>query len=64
MSPSNGGMADGARSVATPQNDNLSMTADSTARDAKSDADSRNFKIPTPLSSEKQEDSNIQFVEV
>lgn len=58
-SPTNQRINEDSRSVAPPQHDNLSVTADSTAKDSKSDMESRNFMIPTPLSSEKPEDSNI-----
>jgi|APSaa5957512535_1039671.scaffolds.fasta_scaffold17742_3 hypothetical protein len=56
------GQAD-SRSVATPQNDSLSTSAESTGKASKAETENKVRRIPTPLS-EEQKDPNIQFVEV
>ena len=39
----------------------MSTSAESTGKESKDDP---RFRVPTPLSSEEQKDTNIQFVEV
>ena len=53
------------RSVSTPQNEALSTSAETSSKaNTQASDDGRNVQIPTPLSSEENKDSNIQFVEV
>ena len=52
------------RSAATPQNDNFSTSAESNKKLDSSTDDGSRVQIPTPVSSDENKDSNIQFVEV